>query len=569
MKAVGRQGSRRPSPFRPGGPGFRRAAQGLCLALFLVSLLYVCWPYTARPSPERVVVLPEGREAPAHYALDLARKERLPAEVFLWLDPLGSLAAAVASRRWHPGLLGAAGALLLCLAVPRWFCSYACPLGTVIDLGDGLLRVLCPSLRPRRRGPRALRFMLLVAVMVAAAGGVLLAGFVAAIPILARGLASVATPVQVGLSRGWHNVPPVTPSLVLAVVWVGFPLLLGLFSPRFWCRYVCPSGALLSLPGLVGWRRRRLGPSCTACGRCHGACPFAAVRADHTADPGCCTFCRTCQEVCPSAAVSFGLGIPSAAAGAPDPGRPALGRRDFLAAVALGGGAALAIGRPAAAGLEAQPLRPPGSLPEPDLLDACIRCGQCLRACPNNVLQPGGLALGLGGLWTPVAVPDWSGCDPSCNNCGQVCPTGAIRAVPLLEKRAARMGLAEIDRSTCLPWAGTGECELCADECRAAGYDAIEFERVGVVVDEDGFPTEGSGRRAPVMVAERCVGCGLCQSRCYRVNRLTRRVLERSAIRVIGGPGREDRLRHGSYRALREEERQRRLRASRALEQSL
>nr|NIN12411.1 4Fe-4S ferredoxin [Gemmatimonadales bacterium]NIN50783.1 4Fe-4S ferredoxin [Gemmatimonadales bacterium]NIP08247.1 4Fe-4S ferredoxin [Gemmatimonadales bacterium] len=33
-------------------------------------------------------------------------------------------------------------------------------------------------------------------------------------------------------------------------------------------------------------------------------------------------------------------------------------------------------------------VRPPGSLPEDDFLGRCIRCGQCMRVCPNNALHP-------------------------------------------------------------------------------------------------------------------------------------------------------------------------------------
>jgi NAD-dependent dihydropyrimidine dehydrogenase PreA subunit len=198
------------------------------------------------------------------------------------------------------------------------------------------------------------------------------------------------------------------------------------------------------------------------------------------------------------------------------------------------------------------PIRPPGSVPEEMFLPLCIRCGQCIKVCPNNVLQPAGLEHGFNGLWTPQVVPDWSGCEPSCNNCGHVCPTGAIRALVLQEKRAARIGLAEVDRHICLPYVGRGECQLCVDECRLAGYDALEFLRVGGQVDEKGEPVEGSGYLAPVVREERCVGCGLCQMRCRAINVKARKLLEHSAIRVTAGPGKEDRLLRGSYIALRE-----------------
>jgi formate hydrogenlyase subunit 6/NADH:ubiquinone oxidoreductase subunit I len=211
-------------------------------------------------------------------------------------------------------------------------------------------------------------------------------------------------------------------------------------------------------------------------------------------------------------------------------------------------------------------VRPPGSVPEADFLRLCIRCGQCYQACPNNVLQPLGLDRGLDNLWTPRVVADWSGCEPSCSNCGQVCPTGAIRALPLEEKRVARMGLAVVDPQTCLPHAGREACQLCVDECHLAGYDALEFLRVGTELDVFGEPIEGSGFLAPTVRSERCVGCGLCQTRCYQINVKSKRLLTASAVVVEAGAGKEDRLRSGSYLEQRQAEKRMQEAAQRKLQ---
>ena len=89
-----------------------------------------------------------------------------------------------------------------------------------------------------------------------------------------------------------------------------------------------------------------------------------------------------------------------------------------------------------------------------------------------------------------------------------------------------------------------------------AGYEAIEFLRVRVEIDEAGAPIEGSGFVAPIVQPDLCVGCGLCQMRCFAINVLETRLLGASAIRVEAGEGREDRIARGSYRALRAAERQ-------------
>jgi len=77
--------------------------------------------------------------------------------------------------------------------------------------------------------------------------------------------------------------------------------------------------------------------------------------------------------------------------------------------------------------------------------------------------------------------------------------------------------------------------------------------------DEWGNPIEGTGFLAPVVLAEKCIGCGLCQTRCYAVNAKEKKLLKETAIRVEAGEGKEDRLTHGSYIDLRALEEQHRI----------
>ena len=80
------------------------------------------------------------------------------------------------------------------------------------------------------------RFYLLAAVLAAALGGVLLSGFVAAIPVLTRGLLFSAGNVQLGLAKNWGMVPPLTAAVWLSLALFAGVFLLGLLGPRFWCR---------------------------------------------------------------------------------------------------------------------------------------------------------------------------------------------------------------------------------------------------------------------------------------------------------------------------------------------
>ncbi len=511
---------------------------------------------------------------PSHYADTLDAREWIEAETFLILDPLVSLSTAIAGRQWVWSLTAAAVILAVCLLVPRGFCGYLCPLGTLIDLFDWSIGKRFTRFRVPGDGWWVhIKYYLLLATLIAALFGILLSGFVAAIPVVTRFLAFAVTTTQTGLLRSWHQVPPLNAGQWFSLGLFVLVLSLGFLRPRFWCKYVCPSGAVFSLGNLFRLTERKVDSTCIHCDKCVKVCPFDAIKPDFNTRATDCTFCQTCGGVCPTQAITFvdrWNRQDWKAVNDPPTGETPIGRRGFLSTaaglatgLAAGGGlagAAQAFGARLSDPTQTLPVRPPGSVPELQFLQLCIRCGECFQACPNDVLQPLGWQQGLEGLWTPHVVADWSGCEASCCNCGQVCPTGAIRALALDEKRVARMGLAVVNQQTCLPYAGREDCQLCVDECIAAGYNAIEFERVGTEVDPFGQPVEGSGFLAPVVVAHQCVGCGLCQTRCYAINHKQKGLLVESAIVVEAGEGKEDRLIHGSYRALREaEQRERQL----------
>ena len=438
-------------------------------------------------------------------------------KAFLAADPLVGIGAAVAARALVPALLWAGAVLAVGLLLPRWFCAYACPLGTLIDLSDWALgRWLKPMHLKRRGWWTHLRYAVLAAVLAAAAGGVALGGHVAAIPLLTRGLAAVASPDG---PAQWAA------AAVLVAVLAGCVL-----GRRLWCRCLCPTGAVLSIAVRLRLTDRKVGPACIECGRCVEACSFDAVAADYTTRPDACTFCQDCGGVCPTRAIRFvarwDAGAPRAARGRP------LSRRGFIAALACGGaaGAAGAMGirrRPGTA--DATFVRPPGAVAEADFLGLCVRCGECVRACPTGILVPAGLAGGVAGLWTPRADADVAFCDPACNACGQVCPTGAIRPLTIARKRVTPMGLAVVDRQACLSWTQRLDCGRCIPACP---YGAIE-RRVIPTLDDSGMPVPDEDTVAPWVDPDKCVGCGACQHTCHHANVAGGGPLTEAAIRVV------------------------------------
>lgn len=521
----------------------RRIIQTICLILFLFLFFYVCWPYG---SPE--------------YARTRAAKEFIGAEFFLILDPLLSISTALASKMWIWSLPLAGIMLLICVIFPRAFCGYICPFGTFIDLFDwAIVRRLARS--DIGKGWWAhLKYYILSGILLAAIFGVLLSFFFAAIPVFTRGMLFLLSPLQIGLLKKWHRIPPINIWQLISLAMFFIILFLGFLKLRFWCLYVCPTGAIFSIGNSLRLAERRVKPTCINCGKCVQACPYDAIKSDFSTNAANCAFCQTCGGACPTKSIQFvsrwnSLEQKSKSAEKID--GHSLSRRGFVAsslsAFAVAAGVRTVLGSNSGSSLAL--VRPPGSVPESKFLQMCIRCGECIKACPNNVLQPSGFEQRLEGMWTPKVNADWAGCDPTCNNCGQVCPTGAIRALELEEKRAARMGLAILNKQTCLPHAGLQACQICVDECLIAGYHAIEFIRVGSEIDAKGRPVEDSGYIAPSVLSDKCVGCGLCQARCYAINVKEKNLLSESAIKVVAGAGREDRIAKGSYIKLRDEER--------------
>ena len=214
---------------------------------------------------------------------------------------------------------------------------------------------------------------------------------------------------------------------------------------------------------------RKVESSCIHCNKCVQICPFDAIKPDFTTRVTDCTLCQSCGGVCPTHAIKFVSRwnrTELKLADDPPIGETPMGRRGFLslAAGTTAAGAAAAavtiVTKTWGASLNRtdtlRPVRPPGSVPEQEFLELCIRCGECFKVCPNNVLQAQGFQQGWEGLWTPVVRADWAGCESSCHACGHVCPTGAIRALSLEVKKTTRMGLAVVNPSTCLPLAGQG-----------------------------------------------------------------------------------------------------------------
>jgi ferredoxin len=189
-----------------------------------------------------------------------------------------------------------------------------------------------------------------------------------------------------------------------------------------------------------------------------------------------------------------------------------LGRRGLLLAGAAGAGANL-LGRvaPLGEGRTFSPglIRPPGSVAEAEFLEKCVRCGECMKVCPTNAIQPAALEGGLPGMWTPVLNMNIGYCEYECTLCGQVCPTQAIELKRVEEKKKIRIGTAFFDRNRCLPWASSRTCIVCEEHCPTP-KKAIWFEETPVRTAAG----DTIAVKQPRVNLDLCIGCGICQNKC-------------------------------------------------------
>ena len=249
---------------------------------------------------------------------------------------------------------------------------------------------------------------------------------------------------------------------------------LNLAIPRFYCRFVCPLGAMFGVLGKNAlWRVGQRAEGCTACGacdrHCEGGCqPAEVIRSAE------CVLCMNCMDDCRHGVMGY-RPYPSEAG---EVAAPDISKRVFVAALASGVAAVPLARLTGMTGEDWNPavIRPPGALPETEFLRRCIKCGQCMRVCPTNVIHPAGLQSGVEGIWTPMLNfrMGTSGCQWGCIACGNLCPTAAIRPISLDERLGRgdfasrgpiRIGMAFVDRGRCLPWAMDRPCIVCQENC--------------------------------------------------------------------------------------------------------
>lgn len=393
----------------------------------------------------------------------------------LEIDPLIATATAVTTHALYRGLLWSLVILIPTLFLGRFFCNWICPLGSLNQCVGWTFRRFRPSEdveANRYRARQRIKYYILVGLLAAAAWGSLQIGLFDPIALVYRSFSTAVFPAAERTVSAAHG-----GGRIYQGAWfIGF-LLFGFLAanllwPRFFCRVLCPLGAMLGVVSRFTWWRIERDPvACNGCNRCllhcEGACdPHAELRTSE------CLVCFNCIEECPENALRFQLFPPR---GHEVPGTDVSRRKAIFAAVAgvLFFPFVRTSGR-STRDFSSRLIRPPGACEELGFLERCIKCAQCMRVCPTNVLQPAWFEGGLEGLWTPVMNFRIGFCQVQCTACGQVCPTGAILPLAVdqklgfgafAERGPVRLGTAHFDTGRCLPHSKNIPCVVCEEVC--------------------------------------------------------------------------------------------------------
>lgn len=423
-------------------------------------------------------------------------------------------------------------AILLVLVVltkifGRCYCSLICPLGI---LQDGMISIfkMVPQFKIKFRSVRDYRVLrygiaafALTALVIGWAYPWRLLDPFSIFGMISSGLIN---PLLTAVNNDWFPLyaVPVRPEFwtALTLALILFLILCGLllWRGRVFCTILCPVGTMLGIfaRGAV-YQVRMDGTRCVHCGQCVKVCPAGCIEmVSGVVDNERCVRCMRCLSVCRLKGLRYGKAERTPVAVDPV-------RRQMLlgTAVAVTGAtvAALTVRR-SGCGFEKGsllPILPPGAGSVARFNMKCTGCQLCVVNCTGNVLRPAAGQFGAGFTGKPHLKFEAGMCEFDCLRCVTVCPTGAIRKMPLPEKKRCRIGMAVYDPTLCVSVLEGTDCGACAEHCPTG---ALRME------------PDARKIRIPKLYEELCIGCGSCESACP-VRPIRSVVIESVEIQVL------------------------------------
>ncbi|MCX6284209.1 MAG: 4Fe-4S binding protein [Bacteroidetes bacterium] len=458
----------------------------------------------------------------------------LPLSVFRWVTWLQFVPSFLkASTALAIGSAGFIVVLLITLFFGRIYCSFVCPLGTILDAGyrmrDLKSVMKTDTGKPNRNAGsefgakdpladipgkskptfhisyplsysylhplNAISFYLLLLIIFTFFFHNIL-------------LINLFDPFSIGgkifaLFRG---------SALMALACIMIFGLAGFFSGRRYCNMVCPAGMLLGfLSGISVFRISINSNRCKECGTCEGICKSSCIdHLSHRVDFDRCTACMNCLDSCSEHAVKYRyLGFKGKLHKARREYKAAppadASRRSFLCKSA-GGAAALTtliipyrFHSPLETFPDPMPVMPPGSISLKHFTSHCTACQLCVSSCPTHVLQPTFFEYGISGVFQPKLDFTRAFCRYDCIRCLEVCPSGAIQPLELKEKQKTQIGRAVFEKNQCLVVSEHKTCAKCSDHCPTKAIEMRAY--LGDL-------------KIPKIEEMLCNGCGACEFVC-------------------------------------------------------
>jgi ferredoxin len=436
--------------------------------------------------------------------------------------------------QWVPAILSLDLILIgilfiLSLLFGRIYCSTICPLGVFQDISARMPRFFRKKNKKFRykymKPQNILRYSILaITVLLFVFDSSLLLILLDPYSVFGRIVSQLIRPLVIWGNNGLSSVLSGMGNYSLSKVdFAGFvPLAFGIslfffilvgvmswLRGRLYCNTVCPVGTTLGLLSKISIFHISIKESsCTQCGLCEKSCKSQCIdskvmKVDNTR----CVSCFNCISACKKGSMKYELRYRKPKA---EPVQRTIdnSRRTFL----LTSGAIMStlafanvnvnkiVSGKKDAMLARRPVMPPGAHTIGHFNAHCTGCQLCVSKCPMHVLKPAALQYGISGIMQPhLEFSTDIFCDYNCNICSQVCPTGALRPLPVEEKKLVQIGSARFRKDKCVVFKYEKDCGACSEHCPTQAVHMIPYK---------------NGLTIPEVTEDICIGCGGCESIC-------------------------------------------------------
>jgi ferredoxin len=413
--------------------------------------------------------------------------------------------------------------LLFNILFGRIYCSSICPLGTLQDIISYTARKLKKKKHYKLSANyKVLRYSVFSATLISfIAGNLILLDILDPFSNTGRIFANIARPIALLANNliafvfeklntyAVYQIEIKSVSIALLLFSSAVLIIIGILSftkGRLFCNTICPVGTILGLFSKYSFIKISIDENnCNSCNLCEKVCKSGCIdKKAKQLDFERCVCCYNCFSVCPNKGIVFSTNYFTNSKEA----EIDLKKREFISKTFLYSltltGITFAQNRISAKKESTIPVlknftvSPPGSVSLLNFTSRCTACHLCVSSCPAQVLQPALWEYGFTGILQPYMDYSASYCTYECVICSEVCPTGAILAISVENKKTLQIGKTTFVKENCIVETEKTECGACAEHCPTKAVKMIPYNKLHI----------------PEIKNEYCVGCGACEHAC-------------------------------------------------------